>query len=168
MSEALQTPPWIARQAHGLLQQRGHAWLLEGPAGLGQYGLALALARAWLCEKPGEGGACGQCASCHAIDVRTHADLCVLMPETWMLDLGWPLSEKAQADLDDKKRKPSKEIRVEAMREAVEFCQRTSARGRGKAQAKTSEGRATSHLRTHGLSGRILSLSLVLSVVLCS
>ena len=65
--------------------------------------------------------------------VHTHADLCVLMPETVMLALGWPLPEKAQAEIDDKKRKPSREIRVEAMRDAVEFCQRTSARGRGKA-----------------------------------
>jgi DNA polymerase-3 subunit delta' len=55
------------------------------------------------------------------------------MPETKMLELGWPLSEKAQSDIDDKKRKPSKEIRVDAMRDAVEFTQRTSARGRGKA-----------------------------------
>jgi DNA polymerase-3 subunit delta' len=61
--------------------------------------------------------------------VHTHADLCVLMPETAMLALGWPLPEKAQAEIDDKKRKPSKEIRVDAMRDAVEFCQRTSARG---------------------------------------
>jgi DNA polymerase-3 subunit delta' len=58
------------------------------------------------------------------------ADLCVLMPEVQMMELGWPLPEKAQADIDDKKRKPSKEIRVEAMRDAVEFCQRTSARTR--------------------------------------
>jgi DNA polymerase-3 subunit delta' len=50
-----------------------------------------------------------------------------------MVALGWPLSEKAQDEIDDKKRKPSKEIRVEAMRDAVEFAQRTSARGRGKA-----------------------------------
>ena len=49
-----------------------------------------------------------------------------------MLELGWPLAEKAQQDIDDKKRKASKEIRVEAMRDAVEFAQRTSARGRGK------------------------------------
>jgi DNA polymerase-3 subunit delta' len=55
------------------------------------------------------------------------------MPETVMLELGWPLDEKAQKDIDEKKRKPSKDIRVEAMREAVEFSQRTSARGRGKA-----------------------------------
>ncbi len=127
------TPAWIADQTRNLLAQRGHAWLLTGPAGLGQYALALALVKAWLCEQPQADGACGQCGSCHAIDVRTHADLCVLMPETWMLELGWPLSEKAQADLDDKKRKPSKEIRIEAMRDAVDFSQRTSARGRGKA-----------------------------------
>jgi DNA polymerase-3 subunit delta' len=124
--------PWIAGQARQLLAQRGHAWLLHGPSGLGQYALALELARAWLCEQPGDDGACGSCSSCHAIDVRTHADLCVLMPETTLIALGWPLSEKAQSEIDDKKRKASKEIRVDAMREAVEFSQRTSARGRGK------------------------------------
>ena len=126
-------PPWIAQQLEGLLAQRGHAWLLAGPSGLGQYRLAFELVRAWLCEHPTAHGACGQCTSCHAIDVRTHADLCVLMPETVMIELGWPLSEKAQSDIDDKKRKASKEIRVDAMREAIEFSQRTSARGRGKA-----------------------------------
>ncbi len=124
---------WITRQASQLLAQRGHAWLLHGPSGLGQYGLGMAMVRAWLCESPNEGSACGHCGSCHAIDVRTHADLCVLMPEVDMLELGWPLSEKAAAEIDDKKRKPSKEIRVDAMRDAVEFSQRTSARGRGKA-----------------------------------
>ena len=49
--------PWIARQARQLLAQRGHAWLLQGPSGLGQYGLALELARAWLCDQPGAGRA---------------------------------------------------------------------------------------------------------------
>ena len=131
------TPPWIGLQTRQLLAQRGHAWLLHGPSGLGQYSLAMELARAWLCEQPkqdrdGISGACGICGSCHAIDVRTHADMCVLMPEVTMLELGWPLSEKAQAEVDDKKRKASKEIRVDAMRDAVEFSQRTSARGRGK------------------------------------
>lgn len=124
--------PWIAMQARQLLAQRGHAWLLQGPSGLGQYSLALDMARAWLCDQPGPDGACGQCASCHAIEVRTHTDLCVLMPETIMLELAWPLAEKAQKEIDDKARKPSKEIRIDAMRDAVEFAQRTSGRGRGK------------------------------------
>lgn len=130
---AVALAPWIAAQRTRLLAQRGHAWLLQGPSGLGQYALGLEMVRAWLCDAPTADGACGHCASCHAIEVRTHADLCVLMPEVQMMALGWPLSEKAQADIDDKKRKPSREIRVEAMRDAVEFSQRTSARGRGKA-----------------------------------
>jgi DNA polymerase III subunit delta' len=129
---AVALAPWLARQLTSLLTQRGHAWLLQGPSGLGQYELALAMASSWLCEDPSSSGACGHCGSCHAIAVRTHADLCVLMPETTMVDLAWPLSEKAQSDIDDKKRKASREIRVDAMRDAVEFAQRTSARGRGK------------------------------------
>lgn len=127
------TAPWIRAQLRQLLAQRGHAWLLHGPSGLGQYKLALSLAQAWLCDRPTEEGACGECASCHQVEVRAHTDLAVLMPETTMLELGWPLSEKAQAEIDDKKRKPSREIRVDAMRDALEFAQRTSGRGRGKA-----------------------------------
>ena len=125
-------PPWVAAQARTLLAQRGHAWLLQGPSGLGQYTLALELARGWLCDRPTAAGACGDCESCHAIDVHAHTDLAMLMPETIMLELGWPLGEKAQKEIDEKKRKPSTEIRIEAMRDAVEFAQRTSGRGRGK------------------------------------
>ena len=65
--------PWIQRQLQTLLTQRGHALLLAGPSGLGQYELALALARAWLCDTPTPQGACDQCKSCHAVDVRTHS-----------------------------------------------------------------------------------------------
>ncbi|TNF58323.1 MAG: DNA polymerase III subunit delta' [Burkholderiales bacterium] len=122
-------PSWLARQLTQLLGQRGHALLLQGPSGLGQYELGLALARAWLCERPGEQGACGQCASCHAIDVRTHPDLAVLMPETTSQELGWPLDEKTQKELEDKKRKPSRLIRVEAARSAIAFAQLTRSRG---------------------------------------
>jgi len=124
-------PPWIANQLRALLAQRGHAWLLQGPPGLGQFDLALALARAWLCDAPTPAGACNHCPSCHAIDVHAHNDFALLMPETEMIERGWPLPEKAQSDIDDKKRKPSKDIRVDAMRETIEFAQRTSARGRG-------------------------------------
>ncbi len=121
--------PWLQTQLQSLLTQRGHAWLLSGPSGLGQFDLALGLARAWLCDQPTPGGACGQCGSCHAVDVHTHADLCLLMPETLSLALGWPLDEKTQDELDSKKRKPSKEIKVDAAREAVSFTQFTRSRG---------------------------------------
>ena len=124
--------PWIQRQLTHLLRQQGHAWLIQGPSGLGQYELGLALASAWLCEQPTPEGACGTCKSCHAISVRTHPDLCLLMPETLMLDLDWPLDEKTQKDLDDKKRKPSREIRVDAARDMVGFTQTTRSGGQGK------------------------------------
>jgi DNA polymerase III subunit delta' len=128
--------PWLAAQRDALLAQRGHAWLLHGPSGLGQYELALSLAQAWLCEAPGKqplDAACGQCPSCHMIATRAHTDLVVLMPETLMIEHGWPLSEKAQKEIDDKSRKPSREIRVDAMRDTIEFAQLTSGRGRSKA-----------------------------------
>jgi DNA polymerase-3 subunit delta' len=131
-SDAPPLAPWLQTQLHSLLTQRGHAWLLSGPSGLGQFELALALARAWLCEQPTADGACGVCGSCHAIAVHTHADLCMLMPETLSLALGWPLDEKTQDDLDSKKRKPSKEIKVDAAREAVSFTQFTRSRGNTK------------------------------------
>lgn len=121
--------PWLQTQLESLLKQRGHAWLLSGPSGLGQFELALALARAWLCETPTPQGACGLCGSCHAVDVHTHADLALLMPELLSLELGWPLDEKTQDELDSKKRKPSKEIKVDAAREVVSFTQFTRSRG---------------------------------------
>ncbi len=127
---------WLAEQRSQLLAMPGHALLLHGPSGLGHYELALSVAQAWLCEAPDRAptdAACGFCASCQQVHSRGHTDLVVLMPEVLMLELGWPLSEKAQKDIDDKKRKPSKEIRIETVREAVEFAELTSGRGRGKA-----------------------------------
>ncbi len=126
--------PWIERQAVQILQARSHhAWLLQGPSGLGQIDLAFVLAASWLCESAQASSplACGHCASCNAIRARAHPDLRVLLPELMLIDRDWPLSDKAQTEIDQKKRKPSREIRVDAMRDAIEFTQRTSARGRG-------------------------------------
>ncbi len=116
-------PAWLQRQLETLMRHPGHALLLRGPSGLGQYELALALAGAWLCLEPGPAGACGRCSSCHGLAVRTHADLCVLMPEALNLQHGWPMDEKLQAELESGKRKPSHEIKVDAAREAVTFTQ---------------------------------------------
>ncbi len=124
--------PWLAQDLAQLRKRQAHALLIEGPSGLGQWPLALALAHAWLCDEPTEQGACGQCASCHLLAARTHPDLFVLMPEVQALALAWPLESGVQAELDDKKRKPSKEIRAEAAAGLNAFAQRTPARGRGK------------------------------------
>ena len=124
--------PWLQVQLEGLLAQNGHAWLLAGPSGLGQFDLALALATTWLCDQPTPQGACGHCSSCHSVAVHTHADLCVLMPEALSMAVRWPLDEKTQDELDAKKRKPSKEIKVDAARQAVTFTQVTRSRGNTK------------------------------------
>jgi DNA polymerase-3 subunit delta' len=127
--------PWLERQLERLLEHAGHALLLQGASGLGQYPLGLALAQAWLCQQPTSAPmrrGCGVCPSCHGVAVRTHPDLRVLMPENLMLELAWPLDESAQKDIDDKKRKPSREIRVDAARDLITFTQRTASADRGK------------------------------------
>lgn len=134
---AVATPPppmpWLDAQLDALLHQQGHALLLEGASGLGQFALGLAWAKAMLCEARAEGApiqpACGQCESCHAVQVRTHPDLLVLLPEQLQIEWGWAAQEESASEA---KRKPSREIRIEAMRQMITFCQRTDARGRGK------------------------------------
>jgi DNA polymerase-3 subunit delta' len=51
---------------------------------------------------------------------------------TLSLSLGWPLDQKTQEELDNKKRKPSKEIKVDAARQVVTFSQLTRSRGPSK------------------------------------
>lgn len=139
MSEAKELAPWLEADLERLLAQRGHAWLVTGTAGLGQFELAMAMAASALCERPVPEGAseatlhkaCGQCDACHMIRAKSHPDLAVLLPETLSLELGWPLDEKTQDDLDDKKRKPSKQIKLEAVQDLISFVQRTSSRGKG-------------------------------------
>ena len=51
-----------------------HAYLFDGPEGIGKRTTAIALAQALNCdEAPGEG--CGECASCRKIEEGTHPDL---------------------------------------------------------------------------------------------
>ena len=120
--------PWLQSQLIDLVRRKGHALLLSGAPGMGQYELAMALAKSWLCESPVDHLACGQCESCHAVSVHTNADFSVLMPETIALEKEWPLSAAAQDAIDNKDRKPSRWIRVDAAREAIAFSQITRAR----------------------------------------
>jgi DNA polymerase-3 subunit delta' len=130
---------WLAADLERLLAKQGHAWLVTGTAGLGQFDLAMALAASALCERHPEQGAsqaklgkaCGECDACHMVRAKSHPDLAVLLPETLSLELGWPLDEKTQTELDDKKRKPSKQIKLEAVQDLISFVQRTSSRGKG-------------------------------------
>ncbi len=151
-------PPWLGVPlAQALRQQRGHALLITGPAGVGQFELSMALAEAWLCESVSADPAadshaaahaatglntragatpprvaCGHCASCHLLAVRAHPDLRVLLPDALRDALGWGADDAEGTADKASKAKPSKEIKVDAVRAAVGFAQSTSARGRGK------------------------------------
>ena len=125
--------PWLSPLLKQTLQQRAHALLLQGPQGVGQFEMALTLAQAWLCEGVAERQPCGVCASCRLVQSHSHPDLLVLLPEILQEVLGWGAGEGGDAATEKAgKAKPSKEIKVEAVRAAVTFAQTTSARGRSK------------------------------------
>ena len=139
-SAALPLRPWLGEPLRAALaSQQAHAIWLHGPAGVGQFDLALALAQAWLCEAvqadASRQAACGRCASCRLVRARSHPDLMVLVPEALRESLGWNASDDEDgggASESSSKRKPSKDIRVEEVRRIVSFAQSTPARGCGK------------------------------------
>lgn len=125
-------PTWLMPSLSALQKSRSHALLLHGASGLGQWQLGQALAASWLCEKPqADGQACGHCAACQLLASHSHPDCYYLLPETLLLDWDLPLDEKRQKEIDEKKRKPSKTIGIDAVRETVEHLQQTSARAHG-------------------------------------
>ena len=129
--------PWLVAPLRQTLATRGaHALLVHGPGNVGQFELALALAKGWLCEQsdlPLAERPCGRCASCRLHSARSHPDLLVLVPEALRESLGWEQGEGGgEEGGDGGRKKPSKDIRVEAVRTAIAFATTTSARGRGK------------------------------------
>lgn len=132
VSEEAVSLPWLAAPlGEALANARSHALLVQGPAGVGQFELALLLAQAWLCESPREGGAhCGACGSCRLFQSRTHPDFQLLIPEALREPLGWAAEEGDSTK--ESKAKPSREIKIDAVRAMLAFAQATSARGRAK------------------------------------
>lgn len=131
--------PWLEVPLREALRtRRAHALLIHGPSGVGQFELALALAQAWLCEAPNVPAPgfkpCGMCASCKLVQARSHPDLLVVLPEALRESLGWSIDAAGEDGGAEKagKAKPSKEIKVEAVRAVLAFAQTTSARGLGK------------------------------------
>ena len=129
--------PWLAEPAaRAAALGQAHAVLVHGPAGAGHLALGLLLAQANLCEQPPPSAAlamglpCGRCRACHLVSTRVHPDLLIVIPEQLRVQLGWvddDDSKPAKADA-----KPSKEIRVEQVRQAIAWAQLTSGRGQGK------------------------------------
>lgn len=127
--------PWLqAPLIEALRAQRGHALLVHGAEGAGQFEFAVALARGWLCEAPAAarplGLACGHCESCHLVAAdQTHPDLCVLLPDALHETMGWR-QQADEAESSDGKKKPSEWISIRQVRAAIEFSTLTRGRGR--------------------------------------
>jgi DNA polymerase III subunit delta' len=122
--------PWLAEPlADALARQRGHALMLHGAPGIGTLAFGLVLAQAWLCEGAGDRRPCGRCGSCRLVQSHLHPDLFVLLPEVQRQAQGWPLVDDKP---DDDKKKPSRQIRIDDVRSAIDWVTKTSARGRGK------------------------------------
>lgn len=85
---------------------RAHAWLLHGPAGIGKRDLASRLLGWQLCSAPTAEGACGQCRSCHLRQAGSHPDFLQIQPE-----------------------EQGKQIRIDQIREVVDFLARTPQMG---------------------------------------
>lgn len=129
--------PWLDAALRELGRApRGHAWLLHGPRGVGQFELALLLAQSWLCEtpaRPDSARPCGRCTGCRWMRARSHPDLLVMLPEALREPLGWALDDDDNGgEARDPKRKPSREIKVDAVRASIAFAQRTTSRGGAK------------------------------------
>jgi DNA polymerase III subunit delta' len=122
--------PWFDAPLQQALAQPGHALLLVAPPGVGALEFQLLLAQAWLCEA--EAGArrpCGQCSACRLFAARTHPDLKLLLPEQLRVERGW---DEAGEDSEGGKKKPSRWIRIEEIRAAIEWMAKTTSRGRAK------------------------------------
>ena len=126
--------PWLAAAlAQAASLAKAHALLIHGPAGGGHLELGLLLAQTALCEDPAAVRSqqpCGRCASCHLVGTRVHPDLLLVLPDALRVQLGWVMDEDSKLTKADAK--PSREIRVEQIRQAIAWAQQTSGRGRGK------------------------------------
>jgi len=118
--------PWLrAALDEVLAYQRAHALLLHGAPGIGSFEFALTVAQAWLCEDESGQRPCGRCASCRLVQSHTHPDLNLRMPEEEAVAREWPVAL-------DEKRKPSRQIRIDEVRAAIDWIVTTPARGRAK------------------------------------
>jgi DNA polymerase-3 subunit delta' len=117
--------PWLEAPLQQAMRRRAHALLVHGPAGVGQYEFGFELAKALLCEAAGEGAhrPCGRCMSCHLMDTHGHPDFRLLLPEALREPLGWPEEERK------KDTKPSKWIRIEEVRYAIDWSHQSVSRG---------------------------------------
>lgn len=138
--------PWLAEPlGQALRLTTAHALLLHAGLPNGQFELAMALSQAWLCET--DAAPCGRCKACRQVRQRTHPDHRVVVPDALRVAFDW-LSE--DDPLLRSGAKPSRELRVEQVRAAIEWSQR-SAGARGVRALVLHPGDALNHAAANAL-----------------
>lgn len=120
--------PWLQEPMQALLaRHQGHALLIQGHPGDGALCMAWRLAQAWLCEsRPSPSSlACGRCSACHLFVGHAHSDFRLVTSESSATQWGLPV------DIDGQ-RKPSRQIKVDDVRQALSWLATTAGRGQGK------------------------------------
>lgn len=102
-----------------------HGWLLSGKPGIGKLAFARHVGRFLLCRHSSDSGPCGQCQDCHLYTMRTHPDALLVLPEALERVL-FP------DDAPKGKDKPSRQLKIEQIRDAIDFAQGTAQRGGAK------------------------------------
>lgn len=105
---------WLTH-ARALTAQHHHAWLVTGRTGDGVGQAAAALAASLLCHSPKAALACGQCPSCRWLVGDVHPDFKKLTP-----------------DAGDGETVKLPTIKIDAVREALEFMQLSAAGEQGR------------------------------------
>lgn len=135
---AVAVAPWLepARSNLAALRARGaHAALLHGPAGIGKWDLVMSFAEDVLCESPAANGrACGRCASCQLLAAGNHPDLRVVVPDALASrrPAQSPESVEANGAAEEPgggRAKPSREIKIDQVRELADLLVLSAHRG---------------------------------------
>lgn len=101
-----------------LAERLPHGLIFAGPTGVGKGTTARALGGLFLCEKPAQAAACGQCASCKVFAAGNHPDFHLVYRQLIRLE-----KEEAKA----------KDLPIKVIRDfLVEPANRKSAMGQGK------------------------------------
>lgn len=114
--------PWLTDALHQAQQLTlSHALLLHAGVPAGQFELAQALSQGWLCER--NPAPCGRCTACRQVRQRSHPDHKVVVSEALRVAHGWLVDDDP---LLRSGAKPSRELKVEQVREAIEWSQRSA------------------------------------------
>ena len=105
---------WLAR-SHDMVSSHHHAWLVVGRAGDGAGQAAASLAALLLCLNPNDQAACGECPSCRWLAGDVHPDFRRLLP-----------------DAGDGETVKLPTIKIDVVREALDFMQLSAAGSRGR------------------------------------